>query len=42
MFLCRVVEAKSILNALCQNSHEDDERDFPPSDIAALSICILF
>ena len=24
------------------NSHEDDERDFPPSDIAALSMCILF
>lgn len=23
------------------DSHEDDERDFPPSDIAALSICLL-
>lgn len=23
------------------NSHEDDERDFPPSDIAAPSICVL-
>ena len=25
------------LECLCQNSHEDDERDFPPSDIAAPS-----
>ena len=30
------------LECLCQNSHEDDERDFPPSDIAALSVCKLF
>ena len=28
------------LNA--ESLHEDDERDFPPSDIAALSMDVLF
>jgi len=33
-------ESAEQLNA--ESLHEDDERDFPPSDIAALSICLLF
>lgn len=36
-----VVKREELQLALDLHSHEDDERDFPPSDIAALSICVL-